>query len=424
MGRYLYSALFYLFSPLILARLLYRSKRAPAYAKRWSERLGFMHCPPEVRGAIWVHAVSVGEVVAAVPLIERILKQYPERPVVVTTMTPTGSARLKAALGDQVFHVYAPYDTPDCVQRLIRKIQPSALLIMETELWPNMLHYTRKSGARVLLVNARLSERSMKGYARVGWLARPMLQSLSSIYAQDQAGADRFQCLGVNPQQIEVTGSIKYDLSVADEVLERGRQLRTQMGIARPVWIAASTHEGEDDIILKAHKTVQDVCPEAILILVPRHPERFNDVVRLAAKVFETGVSRKSDPESISENTRILVGDTMGELMEMYAASDIAFVGGSLIPRGGHNPLEPAALGLPVMMGDGTFNFAEICAALEAAGGLHIVSEPSLSDQVLEWLKAPQRAAQVGEQAGQFVAENRGALDRVMALIKRDVPGL
>lgn len=421
MGRLIYTALFLVLYPLILMRLWYRSRKAPAYAQRWQERLGYY--PPGLAAvphhSVWVHAVSVGETIAALPLIHALQERHPEMPVVVTTMTPTGSERVKASLGDSVIHVYAPYDSPGAIQRFLRHFHPRLLVIMETELWPNTIHYTRQFGAKIALVNARLSERSARGYGKVSWLSEPLMCNLDIILAQGQADAGRFKALGVKDANIEVTGSIKFDLTISDECLQQGAALHSALGQDRLVWIAASTHDGEDEILLSVHRKLQKSLPELCLILVPRHPERFNSVALLASKAgFRCG--RKSSPETISPEIDVLVGDTMGELMGMYAASDAAFVGGSLVHHGGHNPLEPAALGLPIVMGEYVFNFAEICERLAQVKGLTIVGDEDALQSVLQmWLENTEVRMAIGANAQQFQRDSRGSLKQVLGQLDK-----
>src|SRR5690606_32263735 len=278
-----YSRLFYLLMPLILLRRLYRAWKAPAYAKRWQERFGFVQVASGRQQGIWVHAVSVGETIAAVPMIKALQLQFPQLPIMVTTMTPTGSERVRAMLGDSVDHVYAPYDTPGAVKRFLRRLRPRILIVMETELWPNTLHYARRSGVPVVLANARLSERSARGYQRVAFLARPMLENLSLVAAQGGADAERFRCLGLSEERVQVTGSIKFDMQPKVEQLTEGQALKQGWG-ARFVWVAASTHDGEDELLLQAHQRLCQTQSDVLLILVPRHPERFTAVAELVKK--------------------------------------------------------------------------------------------------------------------------------------------
>ncbi|MBQ0760284.1 MAG: lipid IV(A) 3-deoxy-D-manno-octulosonic acid transferase [Gammaproteobacteria bacterium] len=420
MPRFLYSAFFYLILPLVLLRLLWRGWRAPAYNHRIAERFGFFAAPTQKNG-LWVHAVSVGESIAAAPIIEHFLACHPQLPVVVTTMTPTGSERVQAMFGDRVFHVYAPYDLPDAVARFLKRVQPSVAVIMETEIWPNMVCQTAARGIPVILANARLSARSARGYGRLEQLTRSVFARFSQVVAQSADDGARFVELGVPAEKLTVSGSIKFDLAIPVSLREQASTLRAQWFGARPVWIAASTHAGEDEILLAAHRAVLQQQPNALLLLVPRHPERFAKVAELiAANGF--GVQRRSDykNEASAAATQVILGDTMGELLLLLGCADIAFVGGSLIEHGGHNTLEPAAWGLPVLSGPSDFNFAEISALLQAAGGLVKLADSGALALALQSLFAdPERAQQQGAVAKQVVDSNRGALQRLLVIIEK-----
>ncbi|MDX1593658.1 MAG: lipid IV(A) 3-deoxy-D-manno-octulosonic acid transferase [Gammaproteobacteria bacterium] len=413
--RQLYTALLYLATPLILARLAWSGLRNRGYWRRWPERFGWAPGTPADDG-IWVHAVSVGEVIAALPLIDRLRGAYPGVQVTVTTMTPTGSERVRAALGDDVHHVYLPYDLPGAVRRFLDAVRPRLGLLMETELWPNLVAGCASRGIPLVLANARLSAASAAGYRRVGGLVRALLGDLAAVAAQADADARRFVELGAAPERVVVTGSIKFDLQVDGGVVAAGRMLREELGAARPCWIAASTHDGEDEQVLDAHARIVARCPRALLQLVPRHPERFARVAALcASRGFS--VARRSRDEPGRE-AGVYLGDTMGELLTLYAAADVAFVGGSLVPTGGHNPLEPAALGVPVIAGPHMHNFARIGELLERDGALRTVADvDGLTDEVLAWLEDPGRAAEAGAAGRRVVERNRGALERLLAIV-------
>lgn len=417
MARRLYTLFFFLCLPLILLRLLYRAIKAPAYARRWAERFAL---GGDVRsGGIWVHAVSVGESIAAAPMVRELLKRYPALPITVTCMTPTGSEQIRKLFGGQVGHAYLPYDLPWLQRRLLRRLQPKIGIIMETELWPNLVAEAGRARVPLVLANARLSARSARGYQRVGALVRPMFAALDWVAVQSQAEALRFIELGVGREQMQVTGSIKFDFRPDPQQVQQAQELRARWGGDRPVWIAASTHAGEDEQVLRAHRQVLDTLPDALLILVPRHPERFDSVAR---QVSETGFGMvlRSSGALPAADQQVLVGDTMGELVFLYACADLAFVGGSLVPNGGHNYLEPAALGLPVLSGPHRFNFTEISELLEGAGALQVVAdETALAVAVQQWLQdspARQRAGQAGQAV---VADNQGALERLLQGIDR-----
>ncbi|MGF6694857.1 3-deoxy-D-manno-octulosonic-acid transferase [Metapseudomonas resinovorans] len=419
MNRTLYTLLFHLGLPLVALRLAWRAWRAPAYARRIGERFAF-GLPAIKPGGIWVHAVSVGESIAAAPMVRALLERYPDLPITITCMTPTGSERIRALFGDRVQHCYLPYDLPWAAARFLDRVRPKLAVIMETELWPNHIHQCARRGVPVVLANARLSERSARGYARFGKLTAPMLAELSWIAVQTEAEAARFRALGARSECVGVTGSIKYDLRIDPALLQRAGALRSQWGAgARPVWIAASTHAGEDEVVLAAHKTLLAQRPDALLILVPRHPERFGPVFELCRREGLAAV-RRSSGALVAQTDSVLVGDTMGELLFLYALADIAFVGGSLVPNGGHNLLEPAALGKPVLSGPHLFNFLEIAAQLRDAGALAEVADADqLAAQVgALWIDTGR--AQAMREAGLGVLKaNQGALERLLGGIAR-----
>lgn len=414
LSRRLYSLLVGLIIPLALLRLAWRSRRAPAYRQRWRERLALEPLPPRPAD-LWVHAVSVGEVQAALPLLRHLLRRGHE--LLVTTTTPTGAARLREVLGDAVQHRYTPFDLPSSMRRFLDRVRPRAVLVMETEIWPNMLAVCAERGIRSLLINARLSERSARRYAWAAGFSAETMRRFACIAAQSEADAGRLERLGVDPARITVTGSIKFDVQPPASVTDRAEVLRRAWGNDRPVWVAASTREGEEEQVLAAHTIVRAALPSALLVLVPRHPERFD---RVASLVRRQGLSmaRRSLDESCGARTAVYLGDSMGELALFFAAADAAFVGGSLVATGGHNLLEPAAAGLPVVSGPHTFNFAEIARLLCDRGAMVQVANAEMLAQVLvRWLGDAAERAHVGEQGRRVIAENSGALDRVTALV-------
>lgn len=414
MNRTLYTLLFHLGLPLVAVRLFLRARKAPAYAKRIRERFSF-GLPKMQPGGIWVHAVSVGESIAASPMIRALQQRHPQLPITVTCMTPTGSERIRAMFGDSVQHCYLPYDLPWAAARFLRKVQPCLAVIMETELWPNHIHQCARRGIPVALANARLSERSARGYARFERLTRPMLGELSWLAVQTETEAERFRRLGARPECVSVTGSIKFDLSIDPELPVRAAALREEWQASqRPVWIAASTHAGEDEIILAAHRKLLERHPNALLILVPRHPERFNGVFELCRGIGLATV-RRSAGEPVSAQNQVLLGDTMGELLFLYALADVAFVGGSLVPNGGHNLLEPAALGKPVLSGPQLFNFLEIAAQLREVGALReVLDAPTLAVAVAQLWDQPEIAQDMVEAGLGVLRANQGALSRLL----------
>ncbi|AMQ85934.1 lipid IV(A) 3-deoxy-D-manno-octulosonic acid transferase [Pseudomonas sp. 22105] len=416
MNRTLYTALFYLGLPLVAIRLWLRSRKAPAYAKRIGERFS-CGMPALQPGGIWVHAVSVGESIAAAPMIRALLQRYPQLPITVTCMTPTGSERILAMFANEprIQHCYLPYDLPCAAARFLDRVQPKLAVIMETELWPNHIHQCAKRGIPVALANGRLSERSAKGYGRFSKLTAPMLAEMSLFAVQTEAEAQRFRDLGARPETVEVTGSIKFDLTIDPQLLQRAHELRGQwQALERPVWIAASTHEGEDEVVLNAHRRLLANHPDALLILVPRHPERFNSVFELCQREGFATV-RRSTGASVDAQTSVLLGDTMGELLFLYALADSAFVGGSLVANGGHNLLEPAALAKPVISGPHLFNFLDIAAQLRSAGALAEVDDAEgLATEVQRLFELPRDAQRMADAGLSVMRRNQGALQRLL----------
>lgn len=415
MNRTLYTALFYLGLPLVAIRLWLRARKAPAYAKRIGERFTY-GLPTLQPGGIWVHAVSVGESIAAAPMIRALLQRYPQLPITVTCMTPTGSERIQALFANEprIQHCYLPYDLPCAAARFLDRVQPKLAVIMETELWPNHIHQCAKRGIPVALANGRLSERSAKGYGRFSKLTAPMLAEMSLFAVQTEAEAQRFRDLGARPETVEVTGSIKFDLTIDPQLLQRAAELRGQwQALERPVWIAASTHEGEDEVVLNAHRRLLANHPDALLILVPRHPERFNSVFELCQREGFATV-RRSTGTNVDAQTSVLLGDTMGELLFLYALADSAFVGGSLVANGGHNLLEPAALAKPVISGPHLFNFLDIAAQLREAGALAEVDDAEgLAVEVQRLFELPRDAQRMAEAGLAVMRRNQGALQRL-----------
>ncbi len=424
MARTLYSFVLYLLTPLILVRLLWRSLPAPAYRHRWRERFGRV---PAIRGdgeVIWVHSVSVGETLAAIPLIEALGERYPGAAIAVTTMTPTGSERVRAVFGDRVYHVYAPYDLPHAIARFLGRLRPRMLIIMETELWPNLIHACRQRHIPVVLANARLSAKSAAGYRRFARLTRPMLESLSVVAAQTRDDGERFLKLGLPVDTLRVTGNIKFDLKLDEQRRALAGELdkRWRGSPPRPIWLAASTHRGEEAMILAAHRRLLAEYPSLLLVLVPRHPERFDEVASLCR---EQGfvVVRRSSGESPGPDHQVLLGDTMGELPVFFGACDLAFVGGSLVPVGGHNMIEPAAWGVPVVSGPHLFNFAEASKLLADNGGMKVCADPqALVGEVGHWLGDAGARRAAGVAAREVAEANRGALARLLGVISRQMP--
>jgi len=401
-------------SPLIFGRLLMRGLRSPGYRQRWSERLGR---PPfqTKEGTIWVHAVSVGEFQAAVPLLKQLMERFPDREILVTTTTPTGSRQVQDQLGPNVQHCYAPYDFPFAVPRFLDTIQPALAVVMETEIWPNIFRECSRRGIPLFLANARISPSSFRRYQYILGFLGELLRDVT-VLAQSRADADRFIALGASEKRTSVCGNIKFDIQLpresVDTGLQLGQQLRGEKGL---VWIGASTHQGEEEHLLRAHTALQRHIPNAVLLLVPRHPERFDHVAELCRK-HGFSLHRRSQGLFPDKTCSVYLGDSMGELPLYYGASDIAFVGGSLVPTGGHNLLEPAALSRPIITGPHLFNFSQISGLLLEREGLIQLDEAEQLDEALCRLALdPDTRSDMGTKAHEVVEENQGAALKILA---------
>ncbi len=424
----LYTLAFRLLLPLVLLRLLWRGRRAPAYHRRWRERFGL--CPWRLDdGCIWLHAVSVGEVEAAAPLVEAIVRRHPDRTLVVTTTTPTGSDRVRQAFGDRVLHAYLPYDLPGAIGRFLDRSRPSLLIVMETEIWPNLFRLCERRSIPTIIANARLSERSARRYRRLGRLIRETLTHCRLIACQGEADARRFAELGCDAERLTVTGNIKFDRPLPTDLEQRADSIRSLWrsdargdSDRRPVWLAASTHEGEEALCLEAFERCLERIPDLLLVVVPRHPERFGPVERLCRRTGHRVLLRSRTRPGEAASARILIGDTMGELLAFYAACDVAFVGGSLVPTGGHNVLEPAALGRPIVFGTEMFNFATIARDLLAReAATEVNSAETLADAVTTLFDDPDLRRRMGARAREAFEANRGGLERTLRLIERSL---
>lgn len=419
MSRLLYTTLFYCALPLIFLRLWWRARNMPAYQERWGERLALYTSEPapHTGSTVVFHTVSVGETHAAQPLIERLLQTRPDLRLVVTCTTVTGSARIRELFGARVEHVYLPYDLPGSVQRFLDRFNPSLLVLLETELWPNVLHQCAQRDCKVLLANARLSARSTARYATwIPGLTRTMLDALDMVVAQAAADGQRFVALGLAGKRLLINGSLKFDMTVDQGKVQAARMLKARWR-GRPVWIAASTREGEDAKVLRAMQLALRKIPSLLLVLVPRHPERFTAAASLATEAGFT-VQRYSSGGELSIETQVLVGDTMGDMHFYYALADVAFVGGSLVNTGCQNLIEPAALGLPVLSGPSLYNFQAVSDLLREQGGMLVVpDEAALARELVLLLQQPEEARVMGEKARQVVAGNQGATERLSALI-------
>jgi len=423
LSRHVYTILYYLSLPAIIARMLWRSRYTTAYRQRWSERFGFISNVTKNKGSIWIHAVSLGEVNAAIPLIKELINRYPKYTIVVTTTTPTGSAQIVRHLKNQVIHVYAPYDVPWIIHRFLRRSRAQFCIIMETEIWPNILYCCRQHNIPIFLANARLSERSKLRYQLISRFTKSMLQSYSMVSAQGLLDGERLLSLGLDPKRLMISGNIKFDIELPEDIQQQGLELRRSWRAEnRPIFIAASTHEGEETLILEAFKLIRAALPNVLLILVPRHPDRFQKVGLLCK---ESGLKfvLRSLKQPLEKNTEMILGDTIGELLLLYAASDIAFVGGSLVPSGGHNLIEPAAIGLPVLTGPELQNFTEISRLLQNAGTAHIVNSPKdIASLVNALFSAKELRRKMGIRAKEVIAENSGAIKKHIEWIEKNFP--
>jgi len=421
LARRLYSLAAYVLTPLVCAFLLLRAVRERGYLRNFGERFGLgaaLCAPGSDQGSIWVHAASVGEVQAASALV-RALRLRSPAPIVLTTATPAGAARARSLLqsdGVDVRHV--PLDLPGAVRRFFARVHPRLALILETELWPNLFHECARRGVPLVLASARVSERSARRYRLVRGLLAGMLSHVTLVAAQSAADAERFRALGASAARTHVIGNIKFDFSVPPDTTARARVLREQHARDRALWVAGSTHRGEEQAVLEAHARVRAAQRGTLLVLAPRHPQRFAEVAALL-ELHRLRFARRSQREVCGADTQVLLLDTLGELLDFYAAGDVAFVGGSLVTVGGHNLVEPAALGKPILTGPHTANSAEMVQLLSERQALRVVSDiPALAAAVTELLANAELRGAMGARARAVAEENRGALARLLALIE------
>ena len=414
--RTIYAILTYLLLPPYAMYWVVRGVVNRSYWDRFRQRFGFGF-PTLPEGSLWVHAVSVGEVQASVPLVRELRRRFPSREILLTTVTPTGAAHVRKVFGDTVHHCYIPFETPSAVNSFFAATKPSLALVMETEIWPNLYHACGQRNVPLVLVSARISPRSVERYRKLLPLFREALSHGILIAAQGAADARRFLSLGANPARTWIVGNIKFDYELPADLAANGTEFRRDYIGDRPVWIAASTHEGEEELALAAHRAVLEAVPDAVLMLVPRHPERFAAV---AAIIEKSGFryQRRTEHRRLASGDQVLLGDTMGELTLFYAASDVAFVGGTLVPVGGHNLLEPGALGRPVITGPHLFNTQEIADLFSDVGASRLVHDAGeLAAAVIPLLQEPEIARELGRKGKQVVTTNRGALKRLMVLL-------
>jgi 3-deoxy-D-manno-octulosonic-acid transferase len=401
-------------------RLLWRGIKAPAYRCRWRERFALYNIkfPQDV---IWFHAVSVGEAEALFPLVRQIQKQHPDAKLLITTTTPTGSARVKAVMQETVAHVYLPYDVPDAVNRFMRCFKPKLAVIMETEIWPNLFVYCGKNDIPLYIINARLSEKSSRGYQKIPSLVHPALAATNLIATQTQDDAERFVAIGADHEKVLTLGNIKFDVEIPQTTIAQGLQIKADLFRGRFVWMIASTHKDEEAIFLEIYKEIKQKISELLLVIVPRHPERFADVKKQCEQ-FQLAVVMRTAGGNVFNATDVYLVDTMGELKMLYAASDVAFVGGSMVPRGGHNILEAAAVGVPVMFGPYMVNFKEIArGVLSHKAAIQCQNKDELINSIVALYEQPVYRNALAEKGMEFVRQNQGAIARICQVLDRDI---
>lgn len=415
--RFAYAALTYLLLPIYAGYWFLRGIGNRSYWDRISQRFG-RNYPQPTGGCIWVHAVSVGEVQASVPLVRALTKRFPDRILLITTVTPTGAARVRLLFGDSVLHCYIPFETPDAVRSFFDSIQPDIALILETEIWPNLYHECGHREIPLVLVSARISPKSVNSYRRFLPLFRETLSHGIVIAAQSEADAERFRSLGAAPERTWVTGNIKFDVQLPETLQADGLRIRRDNFDGRHVWVAASTHDGEEELVLHAHKIVQKQFPDAMLVLIPRHPERFRNVGSSLHKGGYKFISR-TDGLPCTSDIEVYLVNTMGEVPLFYAAADVAFVGGTLVPVGGHNLLEPAALARPIVTGPHLFNTQDIADKFERDGASIVVNNAGqLGAAVADLFTDDVTAKDIGARGFEIVRQNRGSLNRLLRLME------
>ena len=424
--RLLYTLLLYLIFPFVILKLLWRSLSNSAYRQRIHERLGFVTLDSN-KPVIWVHAVSVGETIAAKPLIEALISHYPDYRILVTTTTPTGSDRVKSLFSKRVAHVYYPYDLPEIIYRFLKRIKPQILIIVETEIWPNLYAACHKRHIPIVIVNARLSKKSTHSYAKIKALVAETLSYVKTIAVRSNDDAMSFKQLGASEDIIQISGNIKFDIEPDQEQIKQGKERRKQWGENRPVWVAASTHEGEDEKLLAIYNSLLKVYPDLLFILIPRHPERFNKVYELclsyqfSSKNKQLNTKRHTQISQYQDtNANIIIGDSMGEMQSWFATADVVFMGGSLVETGGHNPLEAIAQGVPVVSGQYIFNFEDIVKELEQSDLLYVCqTEAEIESKILALLKLSS-ASEFTEfqfKAKKIMKQQQGVTARLMKII-------
>jgi 3-deoxy-D-manno-octulosonic-acid transferase len=414
--RILYSAVFYLIIPFVLLRLYWRGFKTPHHRLRWNERFA-LYTEQYPQDVIWFHAVSVGEAEALFPLVKQMQIRHPEQPILITTMTVTGSARVKAVLGDSVSHVYLPYDLPDVVNRFITHFKPKLAVVMETELWPNLFTQCGKHKIPLFIINARIAAKSVTNYQKITALIRPALAQVQLIATQSDDDTQRFIAIGAAKDKVKTLGNIKFDVEIAQATIDQGLRLKTELFNGRFVWLIASTHKDEEAIFLPLYKTLKTKIPELLLVIVPRHPERFSEVKKLSEAQFNTVM--RSSQTSVNAQTDVYIVDSIGELKMFYATADIAFVGGSMVAVGGHNILEPAAVGVPVLFGKYMANFKDIAAGvLNQQAAIQCQTADDIKQAVLTLYQQPEYRAALIAKGKDFIRDNQGTIARICELLE------
>ena len=414
--RILYSAVFYLIIPFVLLRLYWRGFKTPHHRLRWNERFA-LYSEQYPQGVIWFHAVSVGEVEALFPLVTRMQILHSDSPILITTMTPTGSARVKAVLGDTVTHVYVPYDLPDAVNRFMTHFKPKLAVMIETEIWPNLFAHCGKNNIPLYIVNARIAAKSVSNYQKLSALIHPALAHVLLIATQTQADAERFIAIGGIKDKVKNLGNIKFDVEIAAETIAQGLRLKTDLFNERFVWLIASTHKDEEAIFLELYATLKTHIPELLLVIVPRHQQRFTDVKKICEARNPTVIRSNNAP--VTAKTDIYVVDSIGELKMFYAAADIAFVGGSMVAAGGHNILEAAAVGVPVLFGAFMTNFQDIAdGVLKQQAAIQCQTKEDVVQAVLSLYQQPAYRAELIANGKTFIRDNQGTVIRICQLFE------
>ena len=419
MKRSLYTGLHYLMMPLVVGRLKWLAKKHPDYDKNIGERFGRVSRRNDA--PIWIHAVSVGETIAAAPLIQKLQAQHPDWPLLLTNTTPTGAEQARRLFGEGISQHYAPYDTPTAINRFLDNVRPRALVIVETELWPNWIVALGKRKIPVMVANARMSEKSAAGYARLGTMVSDMMGGLSAVAAQYTADAQRFVALGASARVVQTTGNIKADIALTDQDRRIAELAQAQCGNRRqPIILAASTHSGEDEILLDALIKLRESYPEILLYIVPRHPARADDISKLAEQRGLVSLKRSTEDVLMPERCTVIIGDQMGELRGLLGVADLVVMGGTLVDHGGHNPLEPAAWKLPVLAGPSQRNFDSLFQEMEAAGALARTSNDvdSVVSSVTNLWENPEYRVAMGEAAFSYLEGQQGAAERMLSILE------